>query len=168
MRLLTAAFALLISSTLATLTLAATARPVAQFQDWSAYVHESGGKRLCFVASEPKSTLPKGVNRGQILFYISSWASSDVRNEISVKIGYPFDATKAPQIIIGDKTIAMFATKDKAFVADTVMERALVAAMKAGSSMTVTGVSTRGTNTKDQYSLAGITAALGRMAQDCP
>jgi invasion protein IalB len=47
-------------------------------------------------------------------------------------------------------------------------EGALVAAMKKGSSMTLTGVSKRGTTVTDTYSLAGISAALDAIAKECP
>jgi hypothetical protein len=47
-------------------------------------------------------------------------------------------------------------------------ESALVTALKNGANLTVTGTSKRGTVTTDTYSLIGITAALGRMAMECP
>lgn len=147
---------------------AVTVRPVAKFKDWSAYVYDAEGKRLCFVASEPKDMEPKNVIRGQVLFYVSTWAKSETKNEISVKIGYPFKPDVAPQVVIGNEAIDMFANNDKAFVASSDVEKKLVEAMKAGSLMIVKGVSKRGTNTTDKYSLSGISAALARMAKDCP
>ena len=47
-------------------------------------------------------------------------------------------------------------------------EKRLVEAMKKGSLMTVQGRSSRGTLTTDKYSLSGISAALDRIAQECP
>jgi hypothetical protein len=43
----------------------------------------------------------------------------------------------------------------------------LVDALKAGSKMVVKGTSRRGTNTIDEYSLAGISAALDSVAKAC-
>lgn len=165
---ITTAFALVGFLISAAPALAATARPIAKFQDWSAYVHEADGSKLCFVASEPKDMEPKNVIRGQVLFYISTWASTGVRNEVSVKIGYPLKPSSAPQVVVGNTVIDMFVNNDKAFIASSDMEKKLVDAMKAGNTMVVKGVSQRGTATTDKYSLSGITAALQRMAKDCP
>ena len=46
-------------------------------------------------------------------------------------------------------------------------ERAIVAAMKSGKTMSVKGISQRGTETADTYSLAGFTAALGAIDSAC-
>jgi hypothetical protein len=47
-------------------------------------------------------------------------------------------------------------------------EAALVDALKAGLRLTIVGQSKRGTTTTDTYSLLGITAALNKMAAECP
>ena len=62
----------------------------------------------------------------------------------------------------------MFTEKEFAFVKDRAAELKLINAMKRGSTMTVKGLSARGTLTTDSYSLSGITAALKRMDQECP
>lgn len=147
---------------------AQSARPIEKFQDWSAYVYDNDGKRLCFVSSEPKDMEPKNVIRGQVLFYVSTWAGTEIRNEISIKIGYPFKPDSAPVVQVGNDKFVMFAKDDKAFLASTEQENKLVEAMKKGNIMVVSGVSKRGTNTTDKYSLVGVSAALDRMAKDCP
>ena len=43
-----------------------------------------------------------------------------------------------------------------------------VNALKNGAKLTVTGTSKRGTVTTDTYSLIGITAALAKLATECP
>jgi len=46
-------------------------------------------------------------------------------------------------------------------------DRRIVAAMKAGRTMTVTGISSRGTRTVDTYDLTGVTAALKKIGELC-
>ncbi len=46
-------------------------------------------------------------------------------------------------------------------------EQRLIDAMRAGQQVIVTGISKRGTLTRDVYSLAGISAALDRAHQEC-
>ena len=43
----------------------------------------------------------------------------------------------------------------------------MVEAMRKGSDVTVKGVSERGTESTDQYSLKGLSQALDRAAQEC-
>ena len=49
----------------------------------------------------------------------------------------------------------------------TADEKKLIDAMKRGAEMSVTGTSSRGTLTRDNYSLAGISAALDKVAATC-
>ena len=56
---------------------------------------------------------------------------------------------------------------DTAWIRDLAQEEALVAAMRRGTSMTVTGRSRTGVETTDTYSLFGTTAALERSAEEC-
>jgi hypothetical protein len=43
----------------------------------------------------------------------------------------------------------------------------MIDAMKRGAEMSVTGTSSRGTLTRDNYSLSGISAALDKVAATC-
>lgn len=110
---------------------------------------------------------PKNVVRGQVLFYISTWPGSGVKNEISIKIGYPLKPGSNVTVQAGTATFSLFVKDDKAFVANAADEQKLIGAMKAGNVVIVSGVSKRGTNTTDRYSLSGISAALTRMEKDC-
>ena len=58
----------------------------------------------------------------------------------------------------------MFSRGKIAWLDDVGQEPALVAAMKNGRSMKVSGQSARGTNTVYTYSLSGVTAALNEVA----
>jgi hypothetical protein len=61
----------------------------------------------------------------------------------------------------------MFTDGSTAWSRDARGDAALVKAMRAGKSMIVTGVSGRGTATKDRYSLAGFTAAHKAINKSC-
>lgn len=146
---------------------AQTAKLVQQYNDWSTFVHEAGGGKTCFAASAPLEQEPKNVNRGDIFFYITTWAGQNVSEEVSIKIGYTFKADAPVTVEIGSDKFQLFAKDDKAFVASSEVEKRLVAAMRRGSELTVKGLSARGTLTTDRYSLRGISAALSRATQEC-
>jgi hypothetical protein len=54
-----------------------------------------------------------------------------------------------------------------AWVENPTDEKRMIDAMKRGAEMSVTGTSSRGTLTRDNYSLSGISAALDKVAATC-
>ncbi len=138
--------------------------------DWHSYIHEAGGVKVCFAAAVPKDSEPKAVKRGPAYFYVTTWPKDGVRNEASVAIGYPLKPDGPVKVIIGAEEFEFFGRQDKAFIKDPANERKLMEAMSSAASpvMMVKGVSARGTETMDQYSLAGVGAAIKKMEQTCP
>ena len=146
---------------------ASTATLVKTHKAWSVYSFEGASKKVCFAASSPKTTKPKGASRSSIYFYISNWPNEGVKTEISVRLGYPIKPGSSVGVRIGGKTFNLFAKDNNAFVADAIEELKLIDAMKAGSTMTISAVSSRGTKTTDGYSLSGITASLSTLVSAC-
>ena len=136
------------------------------YSDWSAYTSTGTAKKVCFVVSQPKSKAPKGVKRGPVYFYISHYPADKVQNEISIKMGYPLKPNPV-EAKIGTAVFKLFTKEEGAFVEKKADENKLVEAMKGGNELVVQGRSTRGTLTTDRYSLNGLSAALGRIANDC-
>ena len=147
---------------------AQTAKLLKTFRDWQVFVHEANDEKVCFAASAPKSTSPSGVNRGSIFLYLTTWQKDGVKNELSVKVGYTFKPESTPTVAVGSDTFELYPKDDKAFMRDPAEERKLVDAMRKGASLTIKGESSRGTNTEDEYSLFGLTAALNHVEQVCP
>lgn len=137
------------------------------FNAWSAHANTGGGKKVCFVVSQPRDSEPKNVKRGPIFFYISMYPSENVPNEVSVKMGYPLRSGVDAEVKIGGTTFPLFTKDEGAFVEKRDDENKLVAAMKAGAEMVVQGRSTRGTLTTDKYSLSGISDAIDRARKEC-
>jgi hypothetical protein len=137
-----------------------------KYKDWSAYA-AAGSPKVCFAVSQPKSSLPKKVNRDPIYFYISEWPADNVTNEVSVKMGYPFAAGAKVTVTVGTAKFELFTKDEGAFVEKPDVESKLVDAMKGASTMKVEGKSARGTATSDTYSLSGLGDALDRAAKEC-
>lgn len=146
---------------------AQTATKLGDFKDWGAYVAESSGGKVCYVLSQPKSMEPRNVNRDPVYLFVTSRPGSGVKNEVSVIVGYPYQADSKASAEVGSEKFTLFTKDDGAWVENAAEESNLVAAMRKGATMVVRGTSTRGTNTVDNYSLSGITAALDRIAQEC-
>lgn len=139
---------------------------IKRFNDWTVYKASTSDGTLCFAASTPKDMEPKGVNRGDIFFYVTTWPKYKVRQEVSVKLGYPIQDNSTPTITIGAKNFTLFDKGERAYIHSS-LEAGLIAAMKAGAKMVVSGTSKRGTKTTDVYSLSGITAALKASVEAC-
>jgi hypothetical protein len=147
--------------------LSQTTTQIAAHRDWSVYVHDASDGKVCFAATAPKDSTPRDVNRGPVYLYVTNWEKDGIKNEISVKIGYPFQEDSTPTVSVGDTTFQMFVREDNAFLRDPEDERRLVAAMKAGATMSVRGTSARGTVTTDNFSLFGVTAAIDEADSAC-
>ena len=140
---------------------------VASYKDWNVYYSDKGGV-LCFASSSPLNTFPKNVRRGDIRVFVSNFKTERTFNEFSVQVGYSFDANSSyHKVIVGGSSFPLVVDKERAWLANKDMELNLVKAMRRGSKLVVEGLSTRGTKTRDEYSLIGITAALNRIAQMC-
>jgi invasion protein IalB len=140
-----------------------------QYGDWGAYSALPGGRKVCFSIAKPKSsqTTPAGRKRDQAYVFVSDRPAENVRNEVSVIIGYPFKASTDASAEIGNDKFAMYTLNDGAWIKNVAEEARMVDAMRKGSDLTVKGVSGHGTESTDQYSLKGLSQALDRATQEC-
>ena len=140
-----------------------------QYADWGAYTATPSGKKVCFVLAKPKSskTEPAGRPRSQAYVFISTRPAENVRNEVSVMIGYPFKVSSDATAEIGAARFEMYTQNDGAWIKNVAEEARMVEAMRKGSELVIKGTSGRGTASTDQFSLKGLTEALNRADQEC-
>ncbi len=139
-----------------------------QTGSWRLFTDQANPRQICFAASQPSDTQPKGANRAPVYFYISAWPKDGVKTELSVKLGYPVKKGSEPSLTIGTEEFKLFADGERAYIGDATHELKALEAMKKGSMMIVQATSERGTATTDVYSLAGISQALQKLAASCP
>ena len=118
--------------------------------------------------------VPRAARRGDVFGTVSPRPGAGVRNEVSVRIGYPFSAESNPFARIGSDSFAFFTgvrantnAKEWAWVDNEARQGALVNAMKRGNELVFKGTSERGTLTTDSYSLKGVTAAMKAIDKAC-
>lgn len=140
-----------------------------QYGDWGAYTASPGGRKMCFALAKPKTSVtePAGRSRNQTYMFVSSRPADNVRNEVSVMIGYPFRTTSDATAEIGGNKFAMYTCSDGAWIKNVAEEARMVEAMRKGADLTVKGTSGRGTQSTDQYSLKGLAQALDKVEQEC-
>jgi invasion protein IalB len=139
-------------------------------RDWTAYQANTGDGKVCYAVSSPTSTSPKKV-RDPIYVIVSTWPGRSATDEIEVVPGYLYKDGQAAVAEVGSQKAELFTQNDgkagTAWVKELSSETALVSAMRGGSTLTVTGVSKRGTKITDTYSLAGLGTALDRAHTAC-
>lgn len=146
---------------------AQAAKLVDKSGDWSMFAHDAAEKKICFIASQPSSSIPKDAKRDQPFFYVSAWPKDGVKSEISILLGYPVKKGSDVTVTISSSSFKLFAQGDKAFVADPTEELKLIDAMKRGSSMEVSASAEAGFETTDKFSLSGVTASLKTLDTKC-
>lgn len=152
----------------------ATAERVAAHNDWSVFV--AGEPQECYIVAQPMGSTarrdgqPVEVDRGDIRLFVRFNPSENVSNEVSFRSGYPLREGSPVRVTVGSDGF------DFSPVAGDANEWAwpqpeddarIVAAMRSGSTATVTGVSSRGTETTDTFSLSGFTAAVNEAESRC-
>jgi len=138
-----------------------------EFGDWAAYTYKAADTKVCYISSRPKSSEPAGAKRDPAFFLVTHMPGRKVRGEISTIIGYPFKKDSTAKLTIDATDFELFTNADGAWADATATEKKIVAAMKGGKSLTVTGTSWRGTETIDSYSLNGVSAALVKIDEAC-
>ena len=137
-----------------------------QFTDWAAYSATAGTGKVCFAISQPKSREPSGLNRDPAYFFVSHRPGENVRNEVSVQVGFPLRPSSTLDLAVGT-TPFQLVTQDQRGWSNGQDDSRIVDAMRGGSTLTVKSTSGRGNVTTDSYSLKGISAALDRIASEC-
>src|SRR5215207_5154440 len=139
------------------------------YGDWGAYTAAPGGKKVCFALAKPKTskTEPAGRKRDPAYIFISTRPAENVKNEVSVIIGYPFKPSSDATAEIGTAKFAMYTQNDGAWIKNVAEEARMIEAMRKGADLTVKGTSGRGTQSTAQYSLKGLAQALDRAEQEC-
>jgi hypothetical protein len=142
---------------------------IGQFGTWGAYTATSNGKRVCFALAKPSSskTNPPNRPRDPAYAFVSTRPAEKVTNEVSVMIGYALKPGSESTLEVGGAAYAMYTQGDGLWIKNAAEEERMVDAMRKAADVTVKGMSAKGTETTDIFSMKGLSQALDRLAQDC-
>lgn len=145
---------------------------VAVETDWNVFAEPPEKPTECWGVSVPKETVNtdqdgniKSVLRGEILLFVTFRPGVD--GEVAFTGGYPFAEDSFVEMEIGDQTFELFTDGQWAWPKSKADDPRILAAMKAGAEAVLTARSTRGTITKDTFSLMGFTAAMEQAEKYC-
>ncbi|MDE0000477.1 MAG: hypothetical protein OXQ89_22250 [Rhodospirillaceae bacterium] len=143
-------------------------------KDWTVYRSEAGDFGCGIIARPMESMNTKDgrladVKRGDIVLAVAvgpGWAPS--RYRLSFRSGYPFRRDSTVTMRVGNRTFTLETGQteaDSEWAWPPADDDAVVEAMKRGTDAVLTGVSRRNTDTRDTFSLLGMTDAL-EIAED--
>ncbi|HEY4833943.1 MAG TPA: invasion associated locus B family protein [Bradyrhizobium sp.] len=142
---------------------------IGQFGTWGAYTATPNGKKVCFALAKPSSskTNPPNRPRDPAYAFVSTRPAEKVTNEVSVMIGYALKPGSESTLEVGGASYAMYTQGDGLWIKNAAEEERMVDSMRKSADVVVKGVSAKGTETTDTFSLKGLAQALDRLAQDC-
>jgi hypothetical protein len=142
---------------------------IGQYGTWGAYMATPNGKKVCFALAKPSSskTAPPNRPRDPAYAFISTRPAERVVNEVSIMIGYTLKPGSESTLEVGGASYAMYTQGDGLWIKNAAEEERMVEAMRKAADVTIKGVSAKGTETIDVFSLKGLAQALDRVAQDC-
>lgn len=143
---------------------------VAAKTDWSVFVEDDPTE--CWGVSSPKATentrdgRSVSVNRGDILLFVT-FRPGGSAGEVSFTGGYPFAGGSTVTVKVGDSSYELFTEGEWAWPASPEDDAKIVTALKRGAEAIFSARSSRGTETKDTFSLMGFTAAMEEAEKRC-
>lgn len=150
---------------------AAQTKCVSAKTDWSVCVWEQ--PKECWGVSTPKQSVntrggkPVQVRRGDTMLFVTYRPGQNARGEVSFTPGYGFASGATVSVEIGSERFTLATDGEWAWPRDAAQDTALLAAMRRGSEAVLVGASSRGTETRDTFSLQGFTAAMQEAESRC-
>ncbi len=144
---------------------------VAAETDWA--VFQGNEPKECWAVTAPKETVNTrdgnvvSVRRGDILLFVTYRPEQNISGEVSFTGGYPFADGSTATLDIGGTTFELFTEGEYAWPATPADDQKIVTAIKRGSDATITARSSRGTQTKDTFSLLGATSMIEEAEKLC-
>jgi hypothetical protein len=141
-------------------------QPIGSFGDWQALTFQEEGQSGCYVIAEPARKEGNYTSRGDVYALVTHRPTDAKLNVFTIIAGYTYQPGSEVIAEIGGERFSLFTQEGMAWAADA-DDAKIVDALKRGAGMVVRGVSSRGTETTDTYSLTGFTKAYNAIGRAC-
>lgn len=138
---------------------------------WAIFTEDN--PKECWSVSAPteqvntKNGRVVAVNRSETLLFVFFRPEAGVKGQITFTGGYPFASGSKVSLDVDGTKYELFTEGEWAWALSAEDDARIIDAMKRGATAVLTGQSSRGTTTKDTFSLLGFTAALEDAASRC-
>jgi invasion protein IalB len=137
------------------------------YSDWSLYRLEENGNSTCYLASNLERSSDNVPRRRPAYVLITNRPAEGRKEIVSVAPGYSYAEGDEVLMTVGHKQFHMVAARGSAWAADN-EDPQIVAAIRSGSTLVVTGRVKDGPTTTDVFSLKGFGPALAALDRACP
>lgn len=129
---------------------------------WAAFADTAPHR--CFAVAAPRGQDPE--RQGRPFASIATWAGG-ARNQLYLRLSRPRDLKAKVTLSVGDRRFELLAARTDAWAPDPATDRAIVAAMRSGRSMSVETLGASGKPFADVYALKGAATAIDAAALNC-
>ncbi|WP_224704110.1 invasion associated locus B family protein [Devosia aquimaris] len=142
-------------------------RLLGEHRAWSSYSANDTTGTVCFAMTKPESVVPTPDGYTQAYVYVTKRPAENIDTEFNLVAGFTFQPDSKATVNVGGQVFNLFTQNDAAWLDDAGQAATLASAIRAGSSMTVEGVTAGGIKVTQAYSLSGATAAQQSIASGC-
>ena len=121
-------------------------------------------QNYCYIGSAPIKEEGEYSKRGDT-YIIVYRINKNSEKTVQITAGYNYAEEKPVIVKIDQTSFEFFSSDDTAWI--NKKDKEVIFAMQKGLEMTIEGYSSRGTFTKDTYSLKGFTTANNKLSKDC-
>jgi len=140
---------------------AAARETVGVYRGWAAFRDPD----RCYAIAAP--VVAGGSNRWRAFASVATWPARGLRSSLHVRLSRERDRSVPVTLSVGERRFTLVGGGIDAFAADAASDRALVAALRSGRSMSVEAVGVGGRPFADTYALAGAATAIDAAALAC-
>ncbi len=145
---------------------------IGSFGDWKAYATSEKKKKICYMVSLPKKQEGDFKKRGKVYAMITHRPASKSFNVVSFHAGYKFPKNSKVLLSIQTgkhkKEFDLFTDNETAWAMSDGDDQEITKRLtKVGETLIVEGASSKGTKTKDTYSLKGSMRAYKAICEAC-
>lgn len=133
------------------------------FDDWGAF----RDPRLPRCYAIAKGERSEGAREFDPYATIGTWPKRKIRNQVHVRLSRRLASSGTVTLRVGGDSYRLTAGEADAWAQDKRMDAAIVAAMRAGSWMSVSATDRGGNRFTDRYSLSGVATAIDAATIAC-
>ncbi len=135
------------------------------YRNWGAF--RDADPARCFAIAQPVAAGGRSGGFASVATWVGNGPGRGLRNSVSIRLSRIRDRSAGVTLTVGERRFDLAANSRDAFATDRASDRALVAALRAGRSMSVEAVAQGGRPFADVYSLAGAATAIDAAALAC-
>ncbi|MDB5396798.1 MAG: hypothetical protein JWM91_4304 [Rhodospirillales bacterium] len=137
------------------------------YNDWSLYAMQENGNLTCYLSSGLERSSDSVPRRRPAIVLITNRPSEGRRGVVSVNPGYTYEDGSSVLMSIGRRQFHLTPAGGSAWAEDS-DDLQIIAAIRGGSTLVVTGRAKNGPATTDTFSLRGFGPALQALDRACP